>query len=234
MHPSVGTVASVGVRVPAPWIRSCHRVRGRPSIRGVRIPPARLFPMPHTLVLLSRQRRMEPEEPVHRLGRRATQRHRPRGGASAGELLAEQGVLPDVQHTSVLTGRSRPRTSRSTSLTRAWIDVRRSWRPQRASLRRAAGPRQGRDPREVRRRAVPAVAPLVRRPAAGARRRRRVVAGRRPALREPPRRRAAPHGVPEGRHRAHAAVLGVRHHPRPRDGQGRCSSRRTATRCARS
>ena len=154
--------------------------------------------------------------------------------ARAGELLRESGLLPDVQHTSVLTRAIQTANIALDVADRAWIDVRRILAAQRAPLRRAAGPRQGRDAREVRPRAVHAVAPLVRRAAARARRRRRVVAGRRPALRGPRRRRDAAHRVPEGRHRAHAALLAVRHHPRPRAPARPCSSPRTATRCVRS
>ena len=134
--------------------------------------------------------------------------------------------LPDVLHTSVLTprhpdGEHRPRRRRP----RSGSTCKRTLAPQRAPLRRPAGPRQGRDAREVRPGAVPALAPLVRRAAAPARRRRRVLAGRRPALRRPRGRRAAAHRVPEGRHRADAALLGVRHLRRPARGQDRARDR---------
>ncbi len=56
---------------------------------------------------------------------------------------------------------------------------------QRAPLRRAAGQGQEADPRGVRRGAVHALAPLVRRPAAADRGRLGVLAGRRPPLRRP-------------------------------------------------
>ena len=103
---------------------------------------------------------------------------------------------------------------------------------QRAPLRRAPGQGQEADPRGVRRGAVHALAPLVRRAAAAARRRQRVLPGRRPALRRP-RRRPAAHRVPQGRHRPVPALLGVRRSS-PTCGPARpCWSPPTATACAR-
>ena len=46
----------------------------------------------------------------------------------AGELLVEQGVLPDVQHTSVLTRAIQTANIALDVADRAWIPVRRSWR----------------------------------------------------------------------------------------------------------
>ncbi|MGX5697891.1 phosphoglyceromutase [Agromyces soli] len=46
----------------------------------------------------------------------------------AGELLAEQGVLPDVLHTSVLTRAIQTANIALDAADRAWIPVRRSWR----------------------------------------------------------------------------------------------------------
>jgi 2,3-bisphosphoglycerate-dependent phosphoglycerate mutase len=46
----------------------------------------------------------------------------------AGELLVEHGVLPDVQHTSVLTRAIQTANIALDVADRAWIDVRRSWR----------------------------------------------------------------------------------------------------------
>ena len=85
---------------------------------------------------------------------------------------------------------------------------------QRAPLRRAPGQEQEGDPRGVRRGAVHALAPLVRRTAAADRRRQRVLPERAAAVRRP-RRRDAPHRVPQGRHRPVPAVLGVLDRPRP-------------------
>ncbi|GAA2045993.1 phosphoglyceromutase [Agromyces tropicus] len=46
----------------------------------------------------------------------------------AGELLVEQGVLPDVLHTSVLTRAIQTADIALEEADRLWIDVRRSWR----------------------------------------------------------------------------------------------------------
>jgi 2,3-bisphosphoglycerate-dependent phosphoglycerate mutase len=46
----------------------------------------------------------------------------------AGELLAESGLLPDVQHTSVLTRAIQTADIALGVADRLWIDVRRSWR----------------------------------------------------------------------------------------------------------
>ncbi len=102
---------------------------------------------------------------------------------TGGGLLAEAGVLPDVVHTSLLR---RAITTANLALDvadRHWIPVHAALAAQRAALRRAAGQEQEADPRAVRRGAVHALAPLVRRPAAADRGRRRVQPGRRPALR---------------------------------------------------
>ena len=97
--------------------------------------------------------------------------------ARGGRLLAEAGVLPDLLHTSLLR-----RAIRTAQV--ALEGCERSLDPgppvvaaQRASLRRAAGQGQGRDARGVRRGAVHALAPVVRRPAAADRGRLRVEPG---------------------------------------------------------
>ncbi len=93
-------------------------------------------------------------------------------------------------------GRSARRTSRSTRCDRHWVPVRRSWRLN----ERHYGALQGKDKKQtleaVRRGAVHALAPLVRRPAAADRRRRRVQPDRRPALRRPAARAAPADRVP--------------------------------------
>ena len=48
--------------------------------------------------------------------------------ARAGELLRESGLLPDVQHTSVLTRAIQTANIALDVADRAWIDVRRTWR----------------------------------------------------------------------------------------------------------
>ena len=48
--------------------------------------------------------------------------------ASAGSLLAEAGLLPDVLHTSLLTRAIRTSVLALAAADRSWIPVRRSWR----------------------------------------------------------------------------------------------------------
>ena len=85
--------------------------------------------MPHTLVLL-RHGNSEWNQKnlftgwvdvrLSELGRGEAKR--------AGELLVEHGVLPDVQHTSVLTRAIQTADIALEEADRLWIDVRRSWR----------------------------------------------------------------------------------------------------------
>ncbi len=91
---------------------------------------------------------------------------------------------------------------------------------QRAALRRPAGQGQEVHPADVRRRAVHAVAPLLRHAAAADQRRQRVLPGRRPALRRP-RRRRSEDGVPGRRRRPAGAVPLRRDRRRPEGRQGR-------------
>ena len=117
---------------------------------------------------------------------------------------------------------------------RKWIPVRRSWRLN----ERHYGDLQGKDKREttraVRRRQGEGVAAFVRRAAARPRsdtRRERQALGLRRALRRTPPRRAAPLRVPEGRARAHAAVVVRR--DRARSAHRRDRARRRARQLAR-
>ena len=134
---------------------------------------------------------------------------------SGGEQLREAGLLPDVVHTSL---QRRAITTAHLALDAAdrhWIPVRRSWRLN----ERHYGALQGKDKKQTleeygeeqfmtwRRSFDVPPPPLARR--------RPVVPGRRPALRRP-RRRAAPHRVPQGRHRPDAPLLGVGGRARPR------------------
>ena len=82
--------------------------------------------------------------------------------AAGGRLLRDAGLRPDVVHTSVL---SRAIQTANLALEVAGL----AWLP--AALRRPAGQGQVTDAAGVRRGAVHALAPLVRRPAAAARRR---------------------------------------------------------------
>ena len=148
---------------------------------------------------------------------------------NGGKLLKDKGVLPDRRaHLGAAPGdhhrqpgarRRRPPLDPGAPRLAA----------QRAALRRAAGPGQGGHPREVRRRAVHAVAPVVRHPAAADRGRVGVRPVRRPALRG---HRGAAHRVPQGRHRAVHALLGGRRSRTTCGPARRCWSRRTATACA--
>ena len=137
----------------------------------------------HSRTPAPRELRMEPEEPLHRMGRRAPQRagrRRSEACRRAARLLGPpprraahlgaEARHPDREHRA--RGR-RPRLDRRATLLA----------PQRAPLRRAAGQGQGPDPRGVRPGAVPDLASLLRRAAAAARRRQRVLAGARPPLR---------------------------------------------------
>ena len=63
----------------------------------------------------------------------------------AGELLVEQGVLPDVQHTSVLTRAIQTANIALDVADRAWIPVRRSWRLN----ERHYGALQGKDKKQT-------------------------------------------------------------------------------------
>ena len=95
-----------------------------------------------------------------------------------GEQLREAGLLPDVVHTSLQRRAINTACLALDAADRHWIPVRRSWRLN----ERHYGALQGKDKKQtlerVRRGAVHALAPLLRRTAAAARRRRRVLPGR--------------------------------------------------------
>ncbi len=67
-------------------------------------------------------------------------------GRRAGELLVENGLLPDVVHTSLLRRAIRTSTIALETAQRSWIPVRRSWRLN----ERHYGALQGKDKAEVR------------------------------------------------------------------------------------
>ena len=69
-----------------------------------------------------------------------------REGERAGALLAEQGLLPDVVHTSLLRRAIRTSTIALHAADRSWIPVRRSWRLN----ERHYGALQGRDKAQIR------------------------------------------------------------------------------------
>ncbi|CAA9266275.1 MAG: Phosphoglycerate mutase, partial [uncultured Corynebacteriales bacterium] len=164
-----------------------------------------------------RRERVEREEPLHRLGRRRPDREgpgrgRPRRHAAAGRRRAAGRAAHLAAAPGDQDRRARPGGRRAVLAAGPPVLA-----AQRAPLRRAAGPGQGGHPGEVRRRAVHALAPVVRRAPAAAGRRRRVVPGRRPAVRRPARPRAA-HRVPGRRGRPDAAVLVRRAGPGPAAG----------------
>lgn len=108
----------------------------------------------------------------------------------AGELLTEAGLHPDIVYTSRQTRAIQTANIALEVADRLWIDVKRSWRLNERHYGASCRARTRRRPRRVRPRAVPDLAPLLRRAAAPARRRRPVLAGARRALRRPRRRPA--------------------------------------------
>ena len=148
-----------------------------------------------------RRERVERQEPVHRLGGRQPQRQGRGRGRARRRAAARARPAPDVVHTSVLRRAIRTVEPRAGRRRPALDPGAPQLAAQRAALRRAAGQGQGRDAGGVRRGAVHAVAPLLRRAAAAAGRRRRV--HRRSTTRATPacRPSCAAHRVPEGRRR---------------------------------
>ena len=153
--------------------------------------PCRHASFPHAQARPDSPRRidLEPRKPLHRLDRRRPDADRRRSRrAQAGRLL-KRGRL-----------RLRPRLHLGAeardldALACARRDGphlaagRQRLAPERAPLRRAAGPEQGRDRREVRRRAGAGLAPQLRRAAAAARAGRPAQRAQRPALRRAARR----------------------------------------------
>ena len=119
-----------------------------------------------------------------------TEKGRDRGRARRRAAARGRACCPTSCTPRCCAARSPPRDLALDAADRHWIPVRRSWRLN----ERHYGALQGKDKKQtlerVRRGAVHALAPLLRRTPAAARRRRRVLPGRRPALRRP-RRRAA-------------------------------------------
>ena len=85
-----------------------------------------------------------------------------------GELLREADLLPDVLHTSLLRRAITTAHLALDARDRHWIPVRRSWRLNERHYGAPAGQGQEADDGGVRRGAVHALAPLLRRPAAAA------------------------------------------------------------------
>ena len=142
-------------------------------------PSAPRADMTHTLVLLRHgESDVERREPLHRLGRRRPHRQGPGRGAARRRAAARRrdparrrphlAAAPRDHHRRDRARRRRPALDPGPPQLAA----------QRAPLRRPPGQEQEADPRGVRRGAVHALAPLVRRTAAADRRRRRVLPGR--------------------------------------------------------
>ena len=152
----------------------------------------------------------------------------------AGELLAESGLKPDILYTSVLTRAIQTANLALDVADRLWIPVKRSWRLNERHYGALQGNDKAQTLAEVRRGAVHALAPQLRRAAAAARRRRRVVAVRRRALRG--RCRTPTSRAPRASSSSSTACCrtGSRTSPPISRPARPCSSRPTATRCARS
>ena len=161
-------------------------------------------------------------------------RARPRGSREAGRLLQEGGYAFDVAYTSVLKRAIRTLWIALDELDQMWIPVVEELAAERAALRRAAGPEQGRNRRQARRGAGQDLAAQLRHPAAAA---------RRPTIRATRRttratRRSPPSELPltESLKDTVARFLPYWHDtiaPAIRVGRARRSSPRTATACAR-
>ena len=99
--------------------------------------------------------------------------------ANGGRLLAQSGLHPEVVHTSVLTRAIQTANIAQEEAGLLWLPVRRSWRLNERHYGALQGKDKAQDQAGVRRRAVHAVAPFLRRAAAADRRRRPVLPGRR-------------------------------------------------------
>ena len=159
---------------------------GKSADYRIRPPLARLPPSPHcagpTLTHLRRPctssscsatanrpgtwRTASPAGPTSTSRRPASSRR-----SAAGRLLKEAGYEFDVAYTSVLKRAIWTLWHALDEMDRTWLPVAQRLAPERAPLRRAAGPEQGRDRGEVRRRAGAGLAAQLRHAAAAARRR---------------------------------------------------------------
>ena len=155
----------------------------------------------------SRPKRLEPPEPVHRLGRRRSFSRRRRGGARRGTSAGGRGYPRRPRFHVRVEARDPHALDRSR---RNGPDVgagRTLMASQRAPLRCAPGSRQGGDRRPARRGAGENLAPKLRHPAAGAGRRRSYPSPVRTALQAYFAARSAVRGEPERDPRACVAIL---------------------------
>ena len=144
---------------------------------------------------------------------------------SAGLLMHEHGVAPDVVHTSLQTRAIHTTELALRAMGRSWIPVRRDWRLNERHYGDLTGRNKAETARALRRRPGEGVASQLRRPAAADRRRQPVQPERRRALRPGAAGRAAPHRVPQGRRGPAAPLLGRPDRTRPARGAHRAGRR---------
>ena len=190
------------------------------------------MPCTHADPAAPRRERLEPEEPLHRVGRRRPHREGPGRGGARGRAAGRAGLLPDVVHTSVLRRAIQTANLALDAADRHWIPVRRRGGSTsgttarcRARTRPQTLEKYGEEQFMLWRRSFDTPPPPIDDDAEFAR----------SATRATPTSRgdAAAHRVPQGRHRADAAVLGGRRScPTSRPAR-RCWSPPTATRCGR-
>ena len=166
------------------------------------------------------------------LGRRRPDRKGPGRGAPWRRAAAPRLAAARRVHTSLLRRAIRTAEHRAGRRRPVWLPVRRSWRLNERHYGALQGKDKAADAGGVRRRAVHALAPLLRRAAAAAGRRRRVLPGRRPALRRPAG-GAAPDRVPGRRGRRGCCRTGTTRSCPTCGPAGPCWWPRTATRCGR-
>ena len=138
--------------------------------------------VPHLAMVRHGESDWNLREPLHRLGRRRPVGDRVGAGAKAGELLRAERVEFDQAFTSVLKRAIRTLVDRARRPGPDVAAADHELAAERAPLRRPAGPEQGRDRGEARRRAGQDLAPQLRRPAAAAGARRPDAPQPRPAL----------------------------------------------------
>ncbi len=89
---------------------------------------------------------MEPEEPVHRLGRCHADRQGPSRRQARGRAAARSDLIPDVVHTSRLKRAILTANLALEAADLSWLDTHRSWRLN----ERHYGALQGKDKKEIR------------------------------------------------------------------------------------
>jgi hypothetical protein len=206
-----------------------HRLATRRPLRR----PSRILAHAQARPGSSRRIDLEPGKPVHRLDRRRP--HRQGRGAGPCRRPAAEGrglrVRP-LLHLGAEAGDLDPlvRARRDGSHLAAGDE---RLAPERAPLRRAAGPGQGRDDAQVRRRAGARLAAQLRHPAAGADPGRSAQRAQRSALPRPARRRRAADRMPQGHGCPRSCPTGTSSWRPPSAPASGSWSRPTATACGR-